>query len=221
MLDLFLRDSLPSDDDAYGDIERFVDRAWRFYHLCGQTGGADIDHDEILQVATIALTFVKNYKEPSWFKNAAVFTLAVASRKPFKTPLSAEFEFMRLENNIVIALMESLFWLNGAELMTKEGRKKIKTPIDFSDHFFKELVHAISVAAQDFKGNYQDSDDKSKACLLALIFESLAYRNNEHLPYEDHRITDCASRYFWLPKTRGQLATEFLKKTGVAESPKI
>lgn len=212
MLDLFLTDTQPSDDEAYADIERFVDRAKRFYHLCGQTGNVVIDHDEVLQVATTALPFIKNYKEPSWFKNVAVFTLSVASRKPFRTPLSEEFEFIRLENNAVIAIMESLYWLNGAELMTNEGRKRIENPIHFSDHFFKELVQAVSVTAQDFQGNFQDTDDKSKACLLALIYESLAYRNNDHIPYSDHRITDCASRYFLVPLDRAAIEAKYASK---------
>jgi hypothetical protein len=212
MLDLFLTDTQPSDDEAYGDIERFVDRAWRFYHLCGQTGQAVLDHDELIQVADISLTFIKNYKEPSWFKNVAVFTLAVASRKPFRTPLTEEFEFIRLENNAVIAIMESLYWLNGAELMTNEGKKKIENPINFSDHFFKEFVQAVSVAAQNFQGNYQDTNDKSKACLLALMYESLAYRDNDHIPYPDHRITDCAARYFLQPLSRSALEIKYGSK---------
>jgi hypothetical protein len=209
MLDLFLRDTLPPDDESYGDIERFVDRTWRFYHLCGLTGEVIIDHDELIHVAALSLSFIKNYKEPSWFKNAAVFTLAIATRKPFRTPLPKEFGVMQLENNIVIAIMESLYWLNGAEMMTKEGRKQIKVPIDFSDHFFKELVTAISTGSQSFQGNFQDAGDKSKACLLALIYESLAYRKNDHLPYPDHELTDLAGKYFLQPLSREVLERKY------------
>jgi len=196
MLDLLLCDSLPSDDQAWGDVERFVDRTLRFYSLCGESGNAIIDDDELVQTADIALRFVKNYKEPSWFKNTAVFTLALASRKPFKTPLPEAFNPVRSEQNIVLGLLESLFWLNGAELMTLEGHKKIVSPINFSDHFFTELVQAISFASQNFQGNFQEADDRSKACLLALIFESIAYTTNGHIPYKNNTLMECAGFYF-------------------------
>jgi hypothetical protein len=196
MLDLLLCDSLPSDDQAWEDVERFVDRTLRFYSLCGVTGKAVIDDDELVQAADIALRFVKNYKEPSWFKNTAVFTLSIASRKPFKTPLPDAYNPVRTEQNIVLALLESLFWLNGAELMTQEGHKKIVSPIHFSDHFFTELIQAIGFASQNFQGNFQEADDRSKACLLALIFESIAYQNNDHIPYKNNPLMDCAAFYF-------------------------
>jgi hypothetical protein len=196
MLDLLLCDSLPSDDEAWGDVERFVDRTLRFYSLCGVTGNAVLDDDELILAADIALRFVKNYKEPSWFKNTAVFTLAIASRKPFKTPLPEAFNPIRSEQNIVLGLLESLYWLNGAELMTQEGHKKIVSPIQFSDHFFTELVQAIAFASQNFEGNFQEADDRSKACLLALIFESIAYKTNNHIPYKNNSLMDCAQCYF-------------------------
>jgi hypothetical protein len=106
---------------------------------------------------------------------------------------------VRSEQNIVVGLLESLFWLNGAELMTCEGHKKIATPIHITDHFFTEMIQAISFASQDFQGNFQEADDRSKACLLALIFESIAYKSNEHIPYKVNPIMDCAEVYFLPP----------------------
>jgi hypothetical protein len=72
MLDLLLRDALPSDDEGCEDIERFVDRTLRFYSLCGEKTNAVIDDDELVQAADISLRFIKNYKEPSWFKNTVL-----------------------------------------------------------------------------------------------------------------------------------------------------
>jgi len=196
MLDLLLWDELPNHKEPWTCLERFVDRTLRFYSLSGAVGGVILDDDELVQSADIALRFVKNYKEPSWFKNAAVFTLALASRKPFKTPLPEGFNPVRTDQNIVLGLMESLYWLNGAELMTLEGHRKISNPIHFSDHYFTELVQAISFASQNFEGNFHEADDRSKACLLALIFESVAYKTNGDIQYKRNSLLDCVRIYF-------------------------
>ena len=83
--------------------------------------------------------------------------------------------------------------------MTQEGNKVIMNPIHFSDHYFIELVHAISFACQNFQGNFQEADDRSKVCLVALVLEAVTYKNNDHLPYKTNPIAKGIGRLFPLP----------------------
>src|ERR1019366_4270816 len=110
MLDLLLRDSLPPDLEALAAINNFTDRVLRFYYL-KEEKEVVLDEDELVQVAEIALKFLLNFKGPSGFKVAAAFIVALASRKPFKTPLPKSFDPIRAEQNIALGIMESLYWL--------------------------------------------------------------------------------------------------------------
>jgi hypothetical protein len=201
VLDLLLSESQPNDDFACQTVERFVDRCLRFYTICGvNTAKIHVEHQELVAVADSALPFVRRYQEPSWFKNTAAFTLSLASRKPFKTTLPSEaFGKIQGEQNTVFGMLESLYWLSGATLATTMGRKEIESPIELTDHFFTELVIAVSAASLNFQGNFDSHDDKSKACLLALVYESLVYKTNKHIPYPDNPMMDIAVHYFPFP----------------------
>jgi len=195
MLDLLLGDGLPTESDLAETVNRFVDRVLRFYYIEGENFLV-VEEDELIQSVEVALKFVLHFKGPSGFKVASAFILALASRKPFKTPLPAKFDPIRTEQNIIIGIFESLYWLNGAELMTLEGAKRIEKSIHFSDHYFTELVHAISFACQNFQGRFQEADDRSKAGLVALIFEAVTYKTNDHLSYKINPIVDEGHKYF-------------------------
>src|ERR1035437_8023173 len=199
MLDLLAHDSkLRPKAEVATSINRFVERCVKFYHAQGAKGML-LDMDELFNVIETSFTYLLNYKEFSGFKAASIFTLAMASKKPFSSPLSDGFAPIQAEHNIVIGILESLYWLHGAELMTQEGSKIITKPIQFSDHYLKELVAAVSFAGQNCQVSFSHTDDKSKGCLTALIYEAVAYQSNDHVPYREKKlnpITELSLLYF-------------------------
>jgi hypothetical protein len=194
MLDLLAHDSkLPPKEEVLISVNRFVERCSKFYYVHGEKEML-LDIEELFHVIESAFKYLVNYKEFSGFKAAAVFTLVMANKKPFNAPLPAHFDPIRAEQNIVIGVLESLFWLHGAELMTQEGTKTIKNPIQFSDHYLKEFVAAISLSCQNFQANFQEAGDKSKSSLAALIYESVAYMTNPDVSYKGAKLNPLAEK---------------------------
>jgi|GEM_PF-5388189 len=195
MLDLLLCDSLPNQEDVEKSVNGFVDRCKRFYWRHGERNLVLIEED-LVEIPIMGLNYLRHLKGPSGFKVAAIFTLAVACKKPFKTPLASSFDPVRPEPNIVLGVLESLYWLHGADLMTEEGRRTIENPITFSDHYFQEAVEAINHACQGFSGDFNQADDKAMAGLLALVFEAVAYKTNGHVPYTKNPLGGLMTAYF-------------------------
>jgi hypothetical protein len=188
MLDLLAHDSkLPPKEEVDAAIVRFVERCEMFYFAQG-VNTMLLDMDELFNVIETSFKYLLNYKEFSGFKAAAIFTLAMASKKPFSTSLSEVYGRIQAEHNIVIGILTSLHYLHGADLMTQEGTKTITNPIQFSDHYLLELVSAISFASQNYQVSYSHTDDKSKGCLTALVYEAVAYQSNPHIPYKDKSL---------------------------------
>jgi hypothetical protein len=198
MLNLLLQDSLPSDVDIAESFEGFVDRCLRLYYLGGEKE-ALMDEDDLRAIAENGLQFLLHLKSPSVFKVAAAFTLCAASLKPFKTPLPEAFNPVRADQNIVLGILESCYWLHGAELITTAGLRRIESPLNFSDHYFTELVQTVSFACQSFSGSFGESDDRAKVGLLALLYEAVVYKTNNHVPYKENPLVDVAKVYYDFP----------------------
>lgn len=198
MLDLLLQDSLPSEQSLAESVEGFVDRCLRLYYLGGEKEVL-MDEDDLRGVAETGLQYLLNLKSPSVFKVAAAFTLSSASIKPFKTPLPEAFNPVRADPNIVLGILESCYWLHGADLLTQTGMRKVTTPLAFSDHYFTEMIQTVSFACQSFSGSFGEADDRSKVGLLALVYEAVAYKTNGHVPYDTNPLVDVAKVYYDLP----------------------
>lgn len=197
MIDLLLSDSsLPSKDELARSLGTFIDRSLRFYYANGETDKITLNEGELDDAIVSAFDYVSHYKGPNCFKVAAAFILALSSKKPFKTPLQKTFDPIQGEQNIVLGIVESLYWLYGIKLATKEGTKKITKPICFTDHQFCELVQTISLACQNFQCNFDEADDRSKISLIALIIEAVSYKTNDHIPYQNNPLMKLISAYF-------------------------
>jgi len=128
------------------------------------------------------------YYNPSCFKAAAALTIGVCAARPFNADLPVAFKEINNYSNALFAILESVYWLHGAELLiSSDTIKKLEHPIEFSDHFFRELVATCGRLGTiiDPKITY-DVPESCKVQLrtLALTYEALAYQKNQECKYE-------------------------------------
>jgi len=185
MLDLLISDA-PSSRLVKDSLEGFAHRVQRALYRWG-VPSAGYDNTLHGKAYTHALTLLRSYQEPSCFKAAAALTLGLVSAKPFEVELPTAFGVLRDKPNAVFGILESVYWMHGAELRTKtKGEVKVLThQIEFSDHFFEEFVTVSDkigwpspLPATEFSSSYH-----WQFRTLALTFEALAYQKNSHCKY--------------------------------------
>ncbi len=139
MLDLLISES-PTEGKVKESLEGFVQRIQRALFRWGvKTLSFD---PELLGKAHIhALTLLRTYQEPSCFKSAAAMTMGLVSCKPFNVVLPKQFGSIKDKPNALFAILESVYWMDGAELRMKGGEiRTLKNSIEFSDHFLRNSL---------------------------------------------------------------------------------
>lgn len=187
MLDLLISES-PSKSNIKDSISGFVHRVQRYSYRIG-IKKFEYDEDKIAETHEIALSLLCNYINPSCFKAAAALTIGVCATRPFQADLPKEFTALASFPNAVFSVLESVYWIDGAELLVKpDDVRKLSEPIEFSDHFFREFVETCgrigsNIDGSEIKQRNVSEAHKASLRILALTYEALAYQRNGHCKY--------------------------------------
>jgi hypothetical protein len=186
MLDLLINES-PSELQVRNSLTGFVHRVQRYLYRIDVTD-FEYDLERLEQAHKLSLFLLHQYINPSCFKAAAALTIGLCATRPFEASLpQASFKELADYPNAVFSILESIYWMHGAELLIAPNDvRKLEHPIEFSDHFFREL----SLTAGRL-GTVIDPSIISPvpACsrvhlrTLALVFEALAYQRNNGCKY--------------------------------------
>ena len=171
--------STPTDNSGYGinaDAVNLTKWCGRFYTRIKIP--TEIEQSKISGVLAEMSSQVSkntNIETPSVFKRAAGLTMAFM----VKTPLTRNFsgstigkDLLRIENhhNAIASFEYCRFALEGAILRPAERTEFVlKKPIAVSEHFYRDLIHALS----------RIKDRSYCFHATALLYESLCYKANE------------------------------------------
>lgn len=169
-------------EEVGASVNGFVRRVQRFcYRL--DVDRIDVDEDRLVAAYAYARTLLAQYYAPSCFKAASALTMAVSALRPFEAQLPQAYSPDSLSSypNAIFGVLESVFWMEDAEIKKPDGNRKLDARIVFSDHFFKDFI-LVCGQCLDFEHDVTSSCVSRRAKLhhesLALIFESLAYQEN-------------------------------------------
>lgn len=187
MLDLLISES-PTDAEVEASLTGFVHRVQRYLYRIGITT-FEYDEDKLVTAHELSMRLLHHYINPSCFKAAAAMTIGVGAARPFTVELPATiFTKTSLYPNAIFSILESVYWMHGAELLLplEKGPKKLEAEIGFSDHFFDEFVIATGKLGAITNPDYRISTDEERVRfrLLALNYEALAYQKNDHCKYD-------------------------------------
>lgn len=186
MLDLLIAES-PTDQQVRDSLNGFVHRVQRYIYRLGVTD-FEYDAEKLMVCHKFSMSLLHHYINPSCFKAAAALTIGVCATRPFDAALPPQsFKELGDYPNAVFSILESAYWLHGAELLiAPDDVRKLTEPIEFSGHFFREF----SVTNGKI-GTFIDPGDQNnipevyrvKLRALALTYEALAYQRNGHCRY--------------------------------------
>jgi len=186
MLDLLITES-PTDKQVRDSLNGFVHRVQRFLWRLG-VPDFDYDQERLFNCHALSVRLLHHYINPSCFKAAAALTIGVCATRPFDAKLpQANYKDLAEFPNSVFSILESVYWMHGAELLIAPGDvRKLTEPIEFSEHFFREftLTNGRMGAFID-PGQMQPLPEiyKVKLRSLSLTYEALAYQRNGHCKY--------------------------------------
>lgn len=181
MLDVLNSES-PSTDEVAASVNGFVQRVQRFCFRLGMDH-VGLDEGRLVGAYAYARQLLGLFYAPSCFKAAGAWTMAISALRPFDAQLPDAYtpDALAMYPNAIFGVLESVYWMEDAEIKKADGNRKLDARIVFSDHFFKEFVplcgqchdfeHAVSSAGVSLEA-------KRHHAALALIFESLAYQEN-------------------------------------------
>lgn len=118
------------------------------------------------------------------FKKIANFVAYFVVERPISSPFDENIigpDLSKIENhqNGIIALQFAIDALHGAEILRKDGVKKLDNKINLSKHSFVDIVDALCsgiTPSMHFK-------------LLAVLFEQMAYKNNPCCQYDESAVS--------------------------------
>jgi hypothetical protein len=186
MLDLLIAESR-TDQQVSDSLNGFVHRIQRYMFRLG-VAEFEYDAEKLAICHKLSMNLLHHYINPSCFKAAAALTIGVCATRPFGAQLPPQtFKELALYPNAVFSVLESAYWLHGAELLiAPDDVRKLTEPIEFSEHFFREFT-----VTSGKTGTYIDPENHNnipeiyrvKLRALALTYEALAYQRNGHCKY--------------------------------------
>lgn len=186
MLDLLIAES-PTDQQVSDSLNGFVHRVQRYVYRLG-VANFEYDEEKLVLCHKLSMNLLHHYINPSCFKAAAALTIGVCATRPFGAELPIhQFKDLADYPNAVFSVLESAYWLHGAELLVAtDDVRKLTEPIEFSGHFFREfaVTNGKIGALVDPDINYNVPENcRVKLRALALTYEALAYQRNGHCRY--------------------------------------
>lgn len=185
MIDILSQES-PTPTQVRESLTGFCHRVQRYLYRI-DVKEFEYDPGRLEQAHKYSLFLLHQYIEPSGFKAAAALTIGVTATRPFQATLPDRFKKLGSFPNAFFSILESVYWLDGAEILLDGGElKKLEKPIDFSDHFFREFVETCGRMGALIDPTIEKTvpeDVKVHFRTLALTYEALAYEHNCHCKY--------------------------------------